>query len=94
MNSLPSSSRLTSMHVSCSLGLLLLLVGSTLYGVALLVARAVPAWAGWLLVAAGPGGVLLTVLWVGHIPSGPTLPFALAWIVLGYALWRRGCAKA
>jgi hypothetical protein len=38
----------------------------------------------WLLIAAGPWGLLLS--WV-HIPSGAMLPFCRAWVVMGYLLF-------
>jgi hypothetical protein len=66
------------------LGLLLLLVGSVILGVTYLRANVLPRLLAWLLILAGPGGVLLSAL---HAPSGTMLLFCLAWIAIGYALW-------
>jgi len=63
-------------------GLLVLLVGTTLFGIATLRAKQVPTWSAWLLIIAGPGAIVAT--WViGHLPSGPTFLFACSWVVLG-----------
>ena len=67
-------------------GLLILLVGTTLFGIATKRAKQIPAWSAWLLIIAGPGAIVATGL-IGHIPSGPTFLFACAWVVLGYLLW-------
>jgi hypothetical protein len=69
------------------LGLLVLLVGTTLFGIASLQAKRIPIWSAWLLIIAGPGAIVATWL-IGHIPSGPTFLFACSWVVLGYILWR------
>lgn len=74
------------------LGLLLLISGSTILGIALLRAGAAPRLGAWLLVLALPGIVLLSFLGFGNIPSGPALWFCFAWIALGYALWSRNTA--
>lgn len=69
------------------LGLLALAVGCTLLGMAWR-RGAAPAPVAWLFMACGPAyapGFLL----VGHVPSGPTLPIAIAFIGLGIALSRR-----
>ena len=66
------------------LGLLLLLVGSVFLGVTYLRANVLPRLLAWLLILAGPGGVLLSAL---HAPSGTMLVFCFAWVALGYALW-------
>jgi hypothetical protein len=72
------------------LGLLLLLVGTVflgvtyLFGVTYLWANVLPRLLAWLLILAGPGGVLLSAL---HAPSGTMLLFCSAWVALGYALW-------
>jgi hypothetical protein len=66
------------------LGLLLLLVGSVFLGVTYLRANVLPRSLAWLLILAGPGGVLLSAL---HAPSGTMLLFCFAWVALGYALW-------
>lgn len=72
------------------LGLLLLLAGSTMLGIALLRAGTMTRLGAWLLILSLPGIVLLTLAGFGNIPSGPALWFSLAWLVLGYALWTRG----
>lgn len=71
------------------LGLLLLISGSTILGIALLRAGAAPRLGAWLLVLALPGIVLLNFFGFGNIPSGPALWFCFAWLALGYALWPR-----
>jgi hypothetical protein len=73
------------------LGVLLLVVGSTMLGIALLRSGTTPTRFGaWLLVLSLPGIILLTFIGFGNIPSGPALWFCLAWLALGYALWSRG----
>ena len=66
------------------LGLLLVLVGSVFLGVTYLRTNVLPRLLAWLLVLAGPGGVLLSAL---HAPSGTMLVFCFAWVALGYAFW-------
>lgn len=66
------------------LGLLLLLIGSVILGVTYLRASVLPRLPAWLLILAGPGGVLLSAL---HAPGGTMLLFCFAWIAIGYALW-------
>jgi hypothetical protein len=66
-------------------GLLILAAGATLYGVALLRSKALPGWYAWPLVACGPG-MFVSFALVGHVPSGPTLPFATCWFLAGCAL--------
>jgi hypothetical protein len=66
------------------LGLLLLVVGSVILGVTYLRAKVLPRWLAWMLILAGPGGVLLSAL---HAPSGTMLLFCSAWVALGYLLW-------
>lgn len=67
------------------LRILIRAVGSSVYGAALLRGGIVPAWCGWMLVACGPGAFVSLFL-VGHIPSGPTIPIAVASVVLGFRL--------
>jgi hypothetical protein len=69
-------------------GLLVLLVGATLFGVTALRAAYIPPWSAWLLILAGPGALGATWL-IGHIPSGPTFLFAMSWVIIGYVLWQR-----
>lgn len=71
------------------LGLLALIVGSLMLGIALLRADAVVRLGAWLLVLALPGIVLLNFLGFGNIPSAPALWFCFAWLALGYSLWPR-----
>lgn len=66
-------------------GLLILSVGVTVYGVAALRSSLMPAWCAWLLIISGPG-VFVGLSLIGHIPSGPSLPLALAWLVIGGVL--------
>jgi hypothetical protein len=69
------------------LGLLVLAVGTTFYGLVLWRGRVLPRGVAGLFLACLPG--VVTGSWLmGHIPSGPTLPFALTWLALGVALWR------
>lgn len=74
------------------LGLLLLVVGSVLLGVALLRAgeARLPAW---LLVLALPGGVVLGFLGFSNAPANPMLWYAFAWLLLGRFLWTRSTEK-
>ena len=65
-------------------GLLLVLLGSSLLGLQYRRANVVPVLVAWLLILAGPVGLLLSVL---HVPSGSTLLFCCAWVVLGYLLF-------
>jgi hypothetical protein len=65
-------------------GLLLLLVGSVIVGVALRRANVLPPGFALLLILAGPGGILLSAL---HAPSGTMLLFCLAWMMLGRLLF-------
>jgi hypothetical protein len=66
-------------------GLLLVLLGSSLLGLSYRRFNVVPALVAWLLIVAGPGGLLLSV---AHVPSGTMLLFCCAWVVLGYLLWK------
>lgn len=63
-------------------GLLVLAIGVTLYGVALLQTQVMPGGCAWLLVACGPSTLVFSLL-IGHIPSGPTFPFAISWVMVG-----------
>ena len=76
------------------LGLLSLLAGSTMLGIALLRSGTPTRLAAWLLVLSLPGNVLLPLVGFANIPSGPALWFCLAWLVLGYALWSKKSATA
>ena len=74
-------------------GLFLLLVGSVILGVTYLRANLLPRLLAWLLILAGPVGLLLS--FALHFPSGTMLLFCVAWVVLGYTLWsgRRAAAE-
>lgn len=65
------------------LGLLLVLIGSVVLGVVYLQANVSPKLVAGLLIAAGPGGLILFGL---HAPSGTLLLFCCAWVILGYLL--------
>lgn len=73
------------------IGLLLVLVGSVLLGLTYRRTNALPRLVCWLLIAAGPGGILLSFL---HIPSGTMFLFCCTWVVLGYLLLRGRVASA
>jgi hypothetical protein len=65
------------------IGLLAVLIGSVVLGVTYLQANVFPKVVPGLLIAAGPGGLLLSSL---HAPSGTLLLVCCAWVVLGYLL--------
>jgi hypothetical protein len=67
------------------LGLLILSIGTAVYGVGLLRSGIIPRWCAWLLVSSLPGIFVMFPL-IGHIPSGPTLPIAIAWLMIGSVL--------
>ena len=71
------------------LAVLAVLIGSVFYGRVTLHGDAVPDWAAWLLVIAGPAAVPVVFL-TNYIPHGAVLPFSLAMAVVGYFLLRRG----
>ena len=64
-------------------GILVVLLGSVLLGLSYRRTNALPRLVPWLLIAAGPGGL---VLFFVHVPSGAMLLFCCAWVVLGYLL--------
>ncbi|HET6659648.1 MAG TPA: hypothetical protein VFH16_07005 [Rubrobacter sp.] len=66
------------------LGLMLVLFGSVAFGLTYRRANILPTLVVWLLIAAGPGGILFSILL--HAPSGTMLVFCCAWVVLGYLL--------
>ena len=82
-------------------GFLGLVVGHPLYGVATLQAKVLPRWCGVAFIAAIPGGLAFSLLWIllafvaSYEPflsfSGVStfMVFGLAWLALGYALWVR-----
>jgi hypothetical protein len=63
-------------------GLLGLLAASVGYGRARLRARAMPAWASWLLILAGPMAVP-SVWAIGYLPHAAMLPFSIVLAVVG-----------
>jgi hypothetical protein len=71
-------------------GILLYTIGATLLGIGTLRAEVAPRVGAWLLILGGfPGLFVLAFFVVGHF-SGGFLLLDIAWIVLGYALWRAG----
>lgn len=64
-------------------GLLVVLFGSVAFGVIYRRAKILPRFMPWLLIAAGPVGLVLSI---PHIPSGTMFLFCCAWVVLGYLL--------
>ena len=66
------------------LGLMLVLFGSVAFGLTYRRANVFPRLVPWLLIAAGPGGILFSIFL--HAPSGTMLVFCCAWVVLGYLL--------
>ena len=74
------------------LGLMLVLFGSVAFGLTYRRANVLPKLVVWLLIAAGPGGILFSFLL--HIPSGTMLLFCCAWVVLGYLLLTGKVASA
>jgi hypothetical protein len=67
-------------------GQLLMTVGWTLFGIGTLKARVAPRLGAWLLIVGGLGFYVITDLLGQHNSMGWML-VAVAWIVLGYALW-------
>lgn len=74
------------------LGLLILLLGFVLYGVATLQARVLPRWCGVAFIVALPVALAVGAL-LGPFAS-MFIVFGIAWLALGYALWRRRAALA
>ena len=72
-------------------GLVSMVVGFALYGVATLQAKVLPRWCGVAFIAALPVALALSVSL--HF-SSMFLVFGLAWLALGYALWARREAPA
>jgi hypothetical protein len=64
-------------------GLLLVLFGSVAFGFIYRKANVLPKFMPWLLIAAGPAGLILSV---PHMPSGTMFLFCCAWVVLGFLL--------
>jgi hypothetical protein len=68
-------------------GMLILLVGSVVLGVAALRSRSLPRVVALMLILAAPSGVFLSAL--VHMPSGTMLVYCCAWVVLGCMLLTR-----
>lgn len=64
-------------------GILLVLLGSVLLGLSYRRTNVLPRVVPWLLIVAGPEGLLLFFV---HVPSGAMLPYCCAWVVIGYLL--------
>jgi hypothetical protein len=75
-------------------GQLLIMVGWTLFGIGTLKTRVAPRLGAWLLILGGFPGVLVITVLLGQHNSMGLLLVALAWIVLGYALWSARGAPA
>jgi len=69
--------------VGSLLGLLLLVVGSLLLGIAWLRAAGAPRLGSWMILLALPGMAALGALGFGNLPSMPIAWFCLAWLALG-----------
>ena len=65
------------------LGLLLVLCGSVALGIIYRKTNILPTFLPWLLIAAGPAGIVLSA---AHAPSGTMFLFCCAWVALGYLL--------
>ena len=72
-------------------GLVLVLFGSIAFGIIYRRANVLPRFMPWLLIAAGPAGLVLSI---PHIPSGTMFLFCCAWVVLGYLLLTGKVASA
>ena len=72
-------------------GLLLVLCGSVAFGLIYRRANVLPRFMAWLLIAAGPVGLVLSI---PHIPSGTMFLFCCAWVALGYLLLTGKVASA
>lgn len=78
------------------LGLLVTMLGAIGYGIAMLRADVCPKAAAWLLIAALPVGLPLTIAFTTYVMGqgadpwgGPMVFYGLAWIVFGRYLWER-----
>jgi hypothetical protein len=78
-------------------GLVSMVVGFGLYGVATLRAKVLPRWCGVAFITALPAALASSILlgFLGfYIVLGFFIVFGLAWLALGYALWARREAPA
>lgn len=78
------------------LGLLVTMLGAIGYGISMLRADVGPKAAAWLLIAALPVGVPLTIAFTTYVMGegadpwgGPMVFYGVAWIVFGRYLWER-----
>lgn len=72
--------------VGLTVGVVSLLVGFVLYGVATLQAKELPRWCGAAFSVALPIALALSVPFLFYVAFGG---FGLVWLALGYTLWRR-----
>jgi hypothetical protein len=74
-------------------GVLLYMVGITLFGIGTLRAQISPRLGAWLLILGGFPGLLVLTILLGHF-SGGILLLDVAWVMIGYALWLAGSHQA
>jgi hypothetical protein len=72
-------------------GGLLLLLGLLMVGIGLQRSTTIPVWISWSLIAVLPLGIA-GVIPLGHLPSGPMLGLNIAWLIVGFGLWREHLA--
>ena len=70
------------------LGVFVALVGFALLGAAALPGAWLPRAASWALVALTPIGLAVTLVGLRHVPTGPTVALAGAWLILGVLVLR------
>ncbi len=79
-------------------GLVSMVVGFGLYGVAILQAKVLPRWCGVAFIVAVPGALASSIALAWIIPESVFtwmfIMFGIAWLALGYALWARREAPA
>jgi hypothetical protein len=79
-------------------GIVSMVVGFALYGVATLQARVLPRWCGVAFIVALPGASASSIALAWIIPASVFtsmfIMFGIAWLALGYALWARREAPA
>jgi hypothetical protein len=79
-------------------GLVSMVVGFALYGVATLQARVLPRWCGVAFIVAVPGALASSIALALIIPESVFtsifIMFGILWLALGYALWVRREAPA
>jgi hypothetical protein len=74
------------------IGLVVLSTGMTIYGFALRRSKALPRWLAWLFMMALPASFTFHVL-IWHVPSGPTFPLAVVWLIVGLMLAQKRRAQ-